>query len=130
MTDMVRSWLEGYKNAWESRDPDAAAALFTPDARYREQPYQAPFEGAAGVRAYWSEVTATQSDVDFRYGTPMVVGDQAVVEWWVTMQNGGADVTLAGIFQLRFAGDGRCADLNEYWHYSEGQLQPYPHWGS
>lgn len=130
MADMVLHWLEGYRQAWESRDPAAAAALFTPDAPYREQPYQEPFPGQDGVRAYWAEVTATQSDVRFRYGTPMVVGDRAVVEWWVTMKNGGVDVTLAGVFLLRFAADGRCSDLNEYWHFSEGQLEPYPHWGS
>lgn len=130
MADVVRDWLEGYRQAWESRDPDAAAALFTPDARYREQPYQEPFKGAAGVRAYWAEVTATQSDVHFRYGTPIVTGDRTIVEWWVTMKNGGADVTLAGIFLLRFDGSGRCSDLSEYWHFSEGQIEPYQHWGS
>lgn len=130
MADMVRDWLEGYKRAWESRDPDAAAALFTTDARYREQPYQDPFEGAEGVRAYWAGVTATQSDVRFRYGTPTVVGDRAVAEWWVTMKNGGADVTLAGVFLLAFDTAGLCRDLVEYWHFSEGQVEPYPHWGS
>lgn len=130
MADMVRNWLEGYKRAWESRDPDAAAALFTADARYREQPYQEPFDGAAGVRAYWTEVTATQDDVQFRYGTPLVTGNRAVAEWWVTMTNGGADVTLAGIFLLTFDDAGLCSDLVEYWHFSEGQLLPYPNWGS
>jgi len=130
MTDMAREWLESYKRAWESRDADAAAALFTPDAHYREQPYQEPFEGPAGVRAYWAEVTSTQSDVRFRYGAPLVVGDRVVAEWWVTMKNGGADVTLAGIFLLRLDDGGLCSDLVEYWHFSEGQLQPYAHWGS
>ncbi len=126
----VHDWLEGYRSAWENRDPDAAAALFTPDAPYREQPYQEPFQGREGVRAYWAEVTATQSDVRFRYGAPIVTADRTVVEWWVTMRNGGADVTLAGIFLLRFDNDGLCSDLNEYWHFSEGQVEPYPHWGS
>lgn len=130
MTEVVQKWLEAYKRAWESRDPDAAAALFTAESRYREQPYQDPFEGAAGVRAYWAEVTATQDDVEFRFGTPIVVGDRAIAEWWVTMTNGGADVTLAGVFLLTFNDAGLCSDFNEYWHYSEGQLQPYPHWGS
>ena len=126
MTTTARDWLEGYKMAWESRDPDAAAALFTEDARYREQ----PFEGADGVRNYWADVTATQSDVSFRYGTPIVVGDQTVAEWWVTMKNGGVDVTLAGVFLLRFDDAGLCRDLVEYWHFSEGHIQPYPNWGN
>src|SRR3954463_1382514 len=33
----VEALLEGYRRAWVRRDPDAAAALFTPDAVYQEQ---------------------------------------------------------------------------------------------
>lgn len=130
MTDTVLAWLEGYRRAWESRDPDAAAALFTANARYREQPYQEPFDGAAGVRAYWAEVTASQSDVQFRYGTPTVADGRATVEWWVTMKNGGVDMTLAGVFLLKFDEAGLCSDLVEYWHFGEGLIDPYSGWGS
>lgn len=130
MLQTVQTWLEGYRQAWENRDPEAAAALFTADAPYREQPYQDPFPGAEGVRRYWTEVTAAQSEVRFRYGTPLIAGDRAVVEWWVTMVNGGADVTLAGVFLLRFDESGRCSDFSEYWHFGEGQIEPYPNWGA
>ena len=74
-------WLDGYRIAWETRDPDAAAALFTEDASYREEPYAEPFVGRAGVRDYWARVTATQEDIEFRAGTPLTVGDRAAVEW-------------------------------------------------
>ena len=56
-------------------------------------------------------------------------GRKAAVEWWVTMTNGGADVTLAGEFLLVFDGQGLVRDLREYWHYSEGQIEPPPGWG-
>ena len=125
----VRSWLDGYRRAWEERDPDAAAALFTEDASYREQPYQEAFQGRDGVREYWAGVTATQDEVRFRSGTPVVQGDRAAVEWWVTMLNGGVEVTLAGEFLLRFADDGLCRELREYWHFSEGRLEPPAGWG-
>ncbi len=129
MTSTVIEWLDGYRVAWEQRDPEAAAALFTEDASYREQPYQEPFLGRVGVREYWTNVTATQSGVKFRYGTPVVNGNRAAAEWWVTMQNGGADVTLAGEFMLTFDDSGLCSDLREYWHFSEGQLEPHAGWG-
>lgn len=125
----VIEWLEGYRAAWEQRDPEAAAALFTDDTSYREQPYQEPFRGRSGVRDYWAGVTATQEDVKFSYGTPVVDGNRAAVEWWVTMRNGGADVTLAGGFMLTFDGSGLCSDFREYWHFSEGRLEPHAGWG-
>lgn len=129
MSTTVQTWLDRYRIAWEGRDPDAAAALFTEDARYREQPYQEPFRGPDGIRGYWADVTATQSSIVVRYGTPVVQGDRAAVEWWVTLDNGGVAVTLAGEFLLVFAEDGRVRELREYWHFAEGTQEPPAGWG-
>lgn len=129
MSLTVDAWLEGYRVAWETRDPEAAAALFTEDASYREEPYAEPFQGRDGVRDYWARVTATQEDVEFRSGTPIVAGDRAAVEWWVTLRNGGMDVTLAGEFWLVFDEAGLCRELREYWHFGEGRRTPPAGWG-
>lgn len=129
MPGVVESWLEAYRVAWETRDPDAAAALFTEDATYLEEPYGEPFLGRDGVRDYWARVTATQSDVEFRTGTPIADGHRAAVEWWVTLRNGGADVTLAGEFWLEFDDAGLCRTLREYWHYGDGRRTPPRGWG-
>ena len=125
----MSQWLEGYRQAWEQRDADAAALLFTEDVRYTKQPYGEPFRGRAEVRDYWAQVTSAQEDIKLRYGTPVIDGSRAAVEWWVTMRNGGADVTLAGQFLLVFDEHGLCRELREYWHFSEGQQQPQAGWG-
>ena len=130
MSTSVAEWLESYRVAWVERDADAVAELFTEDARYVEQPYQEPFIGRAGVRDYWSRVTATQADVELQYGTPVVSGRRAAVEWWVMMTNGGIDVTLAGEFLLVFDEHGLCSELREYWHFAEGRLAPPAGWGA
>ena len=127
---VVHDWLAGYRTAWVDRDPAAAAALFTEDALYREQPYQEPFRGADAVRAYWSRVTAAQADIDLNWGSPIVDGDRAAVEWWVTLMNEGAPVTLAGSMTLLFADDGRCRELREYWHFDAGHHSPPDGWGT
>jgi hypothetical protein len=129
-TNDVQAWLDGYRKAWVDLDPAAAAALFTDDSSYREQPYEDAFKGPEGVRSYWAGVTATQSDVKVVYGTPITDGDRTAVEFWVTMANGGADITLAGTLLLSFAGDGRCRELREYWHFAEGHQVPPEGWGS
>src|SRR5690242_17931276 len=99
----VRAWLEGYRRAWVQRDPDAVTRLFTADAVYQEQPFEPAYVGRAAIRGYWATVTATQSDIELRYGKPVTAGDKTAVEWWVNLRNGGADVTLAGEFMLTFA---------------------------
>ena len=128
----VQEWIDAYGRAWEERDADAAAAIFTEDAIYRDHPLGPPHESRDGVRSYWSDVTATQDQVQVRWGAPVVAADQrrAAVEWWVTMLNGGAEVTLTGILFLRFAGDGRCEELREAWHFEAGHHDPPAGWGT
>ena len=52
------------------------------------------------------------------------------VEWWATLRNDGAPLTLAGEFLLRFDDDGLCRELREYWAISERKADPPPGWGS
>jgi hypothetical protein len=120
-------WLERYRRAWIERNAAAAGDLFTEDAIYREQPFQAPFVGRAAIRQYWSTVTATQSEIELRYG-PMIVGDRCLaVEWWANLRNSGAPITLAGEFFLLFTESGQCRELREYWVFKEGRVEP-PDW--
>jgi predicted SnoaL-like aldol condensation-catalyzing enzyme len=130
MSHTPTQWLAAYRQAWIDRNADAAAALFTEDATYAEQPYQDAFAGRKGVHDYWSKVTATQSSIEMKFGTPITVGDQCAVEWWTTLANGGAPITLAGCFLLRFDASGRCRTLREYWHFAEGTQQPRSGWGT
>jgi ketosteroid isomerase-like protein len=124
-------WIEGYRRAWEERDPEAAAALFTEDASYRSSPFrEPPHLGREGVVAYWTEATSSQADVEVEMGEPLVDGDHAAVEWWTRMRAGGEEITLVGCLLLRFAPDGRREDLREYWNYEGGRLAPHEGWGS
>jgi ketosteroid isomerase-like protein len=123
-------WLAAYQKAWVERDADAAAALFTEDATYAEQPYEAAFAGRRGIRDYWARVTATQSDIEMTFGTPITVGNRTAVEWWTTLENGGNPITLAGAFLLTFDAAGLCRTLREYWHFAEGTKTPRSGWGA
>jgi SnoaL-like domain len=131
MPTRIDDWIASYGRAWEERDADAAAALFTSDAVYRDHPLGPPHLGSDGVRKYWSDVTATQSAVAVRFGAPVASADEtrAAVEFWVTMTNGGSDVTLTGILMLLFADDGRCKELREAWHFEPGHHDPPEGWG-
>jgi ketosteroid isomerase-like protein len=114
----LEAWLAGYESAWEERDADAAAALFSDDALYYEDPYSDPFEGPAGIRQYWANVTADQRNVDFESSIVGIVGSTGVARWSArfTLASNGADVELNGIFLLDFDTDGKCRQLREWWH--------------
>ncbi|MEX0627482.1 MAG: nuclear transport factor 2 family protein, partial [Cucumibacter sp.] len=78
----IVAWLERYKRAWEQRDADLAAAIFTPGATYREQPFETPVRGREGVRQYWLEnVVENQRDIHFEHELWAVRDKLAFIHW-------------------------------------------------
>lgn len=114
----LEAWLVRYEQAWESRDAERAVALFTPDARYHEMPFDAPKTGSAGIREYWTTVTADQRDIDFSASVVAVNGATGVARWSASLRSAssGARVELDGVFILTFDDSGRCSELREWWH--------------
>jgi uncharacterized protein (TIGR02246 family) len=128
----IGEWAERYARAWEQADDEAAGALFTEDATYRSDPFHEPRRGREAIRAYWREVTATQTGVEVAIGRTMVVGgDHALVEWWTQMESDGTPVTLPGALLLDLDENGLCRALREYWNLEIGRrLAPPDGWGT
>jgi ketosteroid isomerase-like protein len=125
----IRTWIEAYGRAWRERDADAVVAIFTEDAVYRSSPFREPHVGSGGIRAYWERVTSAQENLDLRFGTPVMAGNRAAVEWWAVIEEHGEETTYPGILMLRFAPDGRCEELRECWHERAGRIDPHDGWG-
>ncbi|HJV04448.1 MAG TPA: nuclear transport factor 2 family protein [Actinomycetota bacterium] len=116
----LEDWLARYGRAWETADPEAAAALFTEDATYRETPFDEVMMGRDAIRRYWEEIPDTQRDISF--GWEVVATDPVVVRWragWVRLRD-ERRITLDGVFLLEFGeATGLCRTLREWWHMDE-----------
>lgn len=136
--NQVLRWVRGYIKAWETRDADAAAALFTPDAIYEEIPGvpERTFTGREAIRQYWRDVTADQSDIKVLHGDPLVEGSRAAVELWVTLRSpalnpsGDNWATIIEANVLIFAGQQLCRRNTEYPVIRPGKLPPPAGWGT
>lgn len=127
-TRSVGSWADAYARAWEQRDPEAAAALFTADGTYRSLIFNKPYKGHDAIREYWARATSRQSGVRVRMGTPLVDGKRAAIEWWTVTTEDGEYITVPGCLLLEFEGK-LCSGLIEYWHEESGAIEPYEGWG-
>ncbi len=133
----VDEWIAAYGAAWRSKDDVAAAALFAADGSYLSSPTKPPHAGREAIAAYWRRATATQQDLDLRFGTPVVAGNRVTVEWWAVMRDPGwrtdastDAVTLPGCLVLRFTDGGLCGELREYYNPTFGTASaPPPGWG-
>jgi hypothetical protein len=124
--DRLGAWLDGYGSAWMSRDAAAAAALFTPSARYFETPHADPFDGREGIAEYWANVTADQREIEFTSRVLAVDGNVGVAEWSATFVTAstGDTVGLDGVFILHFDDEGLCAELREWWFLRPPDAEP------
>jgi len=120
-TEKVEAWLEGYKMAWETLDPDKAAELFTSDATYQEDPYSDPFLGQKGIHEYWTRVTSNQRNVDFSFEVLAVSGNTGIAHWHSEFKTVEPEtsIILDGIFVLEFSSDRLCQSLKEWWHFKQ-----------
>ena len=126
----AQRWAETWRRAWEAGDADALAALYAPHATFSSEPFRVPSQGPAGVREYARGAFASESEVRARFGSPLIDGAHAAVEWWATLREGGEQITLAGTSVLRFDGGGMVVEQRDTWNQIAGWQQPPEGWGA
>jgi len=113
----ARKWLQDYGQAWETRDPDRAAGLFTRDVNYHENPFDAAIVGRDAVRSYWKKATDQQEDIHFSVSDSFTVGHELIAHWGCSYHHKptGERRELAGILLADFYGE-EVRTFREYWH--------------
>lgn len=133
----IEQFMQGYKSAWEARDDAKFAALFLPDGRYHNTPFQVQ-SGHAQLREYWNRVKL-QEDVRVTFEILATAANSGVAHWHVTYQVASEELfriwakstgtnlvarkpgdplprmVLDGVLQATFA-DGLCAEARIWWH--------------
>lgn len=129
--------MEGYKAAWEQRDPSKFAVLFHLDGQYHNTPFQVQ-RGRSELTEYWKRVQL-QEDVQVTFEILAIEPAFGVAHWHVTYQVASDELfqiwaksagtslptrkpgdplprmVLDGVVQARFAG-GLCTEARIWWH--------------
>ena len=116
MTDesTVRTWVEGYRRAWESNLADDIRAIFTEDAQYRDGPSTPPWVGHAEIVAGWLDQQDPPGTSTFDWSILAIDGDTAVVRGVTGYPSGPKASVYDNLFVLRFAPDGRVSEFTDW----------------
>ncbi|MGE0031251.1 MAG: nuclear transport factor 2 family protein [Steroidobacteraceae bacterium] len=119
--DDFERWLRAYGQAWEDRDPAAAARLFTDDAEYYWTPLDPPQRGHAGIAAAWDGAVSQQREIAFRYEILAMTGATGIAKWRAdfTRLPAQSRVVIEGILTAEFADATHCRVFREWWHSAE-----------
>lgn len=112
----AKKLIEIYGRAWESKDPDLIATIFTDDATYND-PKEELNIGLESIKEYWrSKVIGEQDDIKFYLINLWVDGDTVIAEWHATFKdtkrNLFTDMMETAILTVR---DGKFNSLREYY---------------
>lgn len=109
--DAVTSWVETYRRAWESNDPDEIGGLFAEDAAYFPEPFAKPWLGRAEIVAKWLEIRDEPGTTTFEWHPVIITDEVAVVEATTTYP----DKTYSNLWILRLDRVGQAQQFTEWW---------------
>ena len=118
----AQDWLNRYVKAWEKYDPAQIGDLFTDQARYRYRPHDEGVQGRDEIVREWMTHRTPDQSYLASY-TPIAIDGDTVVAVgevrYLTDDQTAIDRLYNSLFILRFADDGRCDELVEWF-----MLQP------
>lgn len=133
----IQEFMEGYKTAWERRDPLAFASLFHADGKYHNTPFQVQ-RGKPELVDYWKRVQL-QEDVHVTFEVLASELDRGVAHWHVTYKVASEELfeiwarstgtslfkrkpgealprmVLDGVLQANFV-EAHCKEARIWWH--------------
>ncbi len=121
VTSEIQTWLERYGQAWQARDANAFAQLFSVDATYYWGPFRAPQRGRQEIASAVRSAFSGQQDVRFAYSLLTESTSPCIAHWTCEFVRPGSEksVSIDGIFLLRFDAQGLCEEFREWWHSDE-----------
>jgi uncharacterized protein (TIGR02246 family) len=115
----IHKWLEAYRHAWSTDDPDDVAALFTDDAVYFTAPFQQPLRGVDEIAAYWLGEKEAGIPWDFAPEVLAQEGDMFVVRAVTTYPEGTVKSDVPQVYHnlwlVTLDEDGRATEFVEYY---------------
>jgi ketosteroid isomerase-like protein len=108
----IRRWVDAYLEAWESNDPGAVAALFTPDGLYRLEPWET-WNGREEIVRGWLEHADEPGDATFYWWHVARDGELWVLEARTRYHDLGKD--YSNLWLVELDDEGRARGFSEWW---------------
>ena len=108
----VERWMDLYRAAWTSNDPDDVTALFTEDAVYHTRPFDpSPWRGHTSIVMGWLEHNDEPGTWSFDWTLIGLDGNTAFVQGETNYQD---EPDYDNLWVVRLADDGRAEEFTEW----------------
>jgi hypothetical protein len=114
--DQFHTWLTKLGKAWEDRDPQAAASLFSENVQYYESPFGQVCADWDEVLKLWLVVPHNQKDVEYQHEVVMGSDDFGLAHWKVSRTKipSNEKELLDGVFLVSLNDQGLCTFFKQW----------------
>ncbi len=112
MTSNLEAWITGYRQAWESNEPDEIRALFTKDAEYRTDPWAVPWRGHEEIVANWLDRKDEPGSAAFEWSELVSTPDVSIIQGTTVYRDGP---TYSNLWVIKLTAEGRARSFTEWW---------------
>lgn len=111
----LRTRIEEYVAAVNSRDPDAIAAQFAVDAVQADPVTNPPNVGREAIRAFFTSTIAASDDWRFVATDVHTCGHHVAIDFQIRVVTAGQAMTIRGIEVFASDDEGRFTSAHAYW---------------
>jgi len=111
--DAVTAWVQNYRRAWESNDPEHIGGLFADDAAYFTEPFAQPWLGRDEIVVQWLRRRDEPGDATFEWHPIIVTEDLAIIEATTVYRE--PPRTYSNMWVLRLDNLGQARQFAEWW---------------
>ena len=112
--ESMTRWIEGYRAAAASDDPEQIKALFAEDAEYWDGPFGEPWRGHDEIVRKWTESSDRPYEWDFDFEVFAVDGSCAVAQIEYRYKSPQA-ATYRNVWLIDLDDEGRARLFKDYW---------------
>ena len=105
------AWVEAYRRAWESNEPEDIRAVFSDEASYFRSPDDEPWVGIDAIIGGWLANPDEAGSTSFEWEVVAVDGDVAVIRAVSTYP----DTVYDNVWIVTLAEDGRARRFTDFW---------------
>lgn len=111
-------WLNGLKNAWETKNPQATIDLCSEHVVWYESPFGNPLRSKQEIFDVWQSVPAGHNDISVSYEIIVTTDKFGIAHWSANFTRipSGKKIHLDGIYKVSLNDQNLCTEFHQWYN--------------
>ena len=111
-------WLKGLKDAWETKNPEAAIDLYSENIVWHYTPFAEPLRTRQEILTEWQTVPTGHKDIIVSYEILVTTDKFGIAHWSATFTRipSGEKAHLDGIYKVSLNYKNLCTEFHQWYN--------------